>query len=47
MGHLCRATDPENELEVGDPVSVERVDELFAKDLDVTIDECRKLYEFF
>ena len=47
VGHLCRATDPENELEVGDPVSVERVNELFAEDLDITIEECRKLYEYF
>ena len=47
VGHLCRATDPENELEVGDPVSVERVNELFAEDLDITIEECRKLYEHF
>jgi|TARA_E500000318_G_scaffold81845_1_gene77171 lysozyme len=47
VGHLCRATDPENQLEVGDPVSVERVDELFEKDLHITIEECRKLYEFF
>ena len=47
MGHLCRATDPENELEVGDPVSVERVNELFAEDLDITIEECRILYENF
>jgi len=47
VGHLCRAIDPENELEVGDPVSVERVNELFAEDLDITIEECRKLYEHF
>jgi lysozyme len=47
VGHLCRATDPENDLEVGDPVSVERVNELFAEDLDITIEECRKLYEYF
>ena len=47
VGHLCRATDPENGLEVGDPVSVERVNELFAEDLDITIEECRKLYEYF
>ena len=47
VGHLCRATDPENELEVGDSVSVERVNELFAEDLDITIEECRKLYEHF
>ena len=47
VGHLCRATDPENNLEVGDPVSIERVNELFSEDLDITIEECRKLYEYF
>ena len=46
-GHLCRATDPENKLEVGDPVSVERVDILFAEDLETTIDECKLLYNNF
>ena len=47
VGHLCRATDPENKLEVGDPVSVERVDMLFAEDLETTIDECKLLYNNF
>ena len=47
MGHLCRATDPETKLEVGDPVSVERVDMLFAEDLETTIDECKLLYNNF
>ena len=47
VGHLCRATDPENKLEVGDPVSVERVDVLFAEDLEITIDECKLLYNNF
>ena len=47
VGHLCRATDPENKLEVGDPVSVERVDVLFAEDLETTVDECKLLYNNF
>tara|TARA_R100000654_G_scaffold501_2_gene1909 strand:+ start:191 stop:634 length:444 start_codon:yes stop_codon:yes gene_type:complete len=47
VGHLCRATDPENKLEVGDSVSVERVDILFAEDLETTIDECKLLYNNF
>jgi lysozyme len=46
-GHLCKATDPENELEVGDPVSVERVNECFEQDLQRVIEDCRILYEFF
>jgi lysozyme len=32
---------------VGTEVSEERVNELFAKDIDVTIDECKVLYEHF
>ena len=47
IGHLCRATDPENELEVGDPVSVERVNELFAEDIEKVIEDCTILYDNF
>ena len=27
IGHLCRATDPENDLDIGTPVSEERVEQ--------------------
>jgi lysozyme len=47
IGHLCRATDPENDLEVGDPVSVERVNELFAEDIEKVLDDCTILYDNF
>jgi len=47
IGHLCRATDPENNLEVGDPVSVERVNELFAEDIEKVLDDCTILYDNF
>ena len=47
IGHLCRATDPENNLEVGDPVSVERVNELFAEDIEKVIEDCTILYDNF
>ena len=47
IGHLCKATDPENELEVGDPVSVERVNELFAEDIEKVIEDCTILYDNF
>jgi len=37
VGHLCRATDPENDLDIGTPVSEERVEECLNKDLEVAI----------
>ena len=45
VGHLCRATDPENEMEVGTPVSKERVDECFEVDLYVAINDAEKFCE--
>ena len=34
IGHLCRAKDPENDMDVGTEVSKERVDECFAEDIE-------------
>jgi len=45
VGHLCRATDPENDMEVGTPVSKERVDECFEVDLYVAINDAEKFCE--
>ena len=45
VGHLCRATDPENDMEVGSPVSKERVDECFEVDLYVAINDAEKFCE--
>jgi lysozyme len=45
VGHLCRATDPENDMEVGAPVSKERVDECFEVDLYVAINDAEKFCE--
>jgi lysozyme len=47
IGHLCKSSDPEFEMEVGDPVSEERVAELFAKDIAGTLRDCRKLIPNF
>jgi len=47
IGHLIKDSDPEYELEVGTEIGEERVNELFAEDIEVTIDECRKLYYDF
>ena len=47
IGHLIKEDDPEHGLEVGTKIDEERVNELFAKDLETTIDECKKLYYDF
>ena len=47
IGHLCRAKDPENDMEVGTEVSKERVDECFAEDIEKVIDDCTILYDDF
>ena len=45
VGHLVKASDPEQGQEVGTPVSEERVKACFEKDLDTSIDECKVLFE--
>ena len=47
IGHLCKATDPENDLEVGSEVSKERVNECFLNDIEKVIDDCTILYDNF
>ena len=47
IGHLCKATDPENDLEVGAEVSKDRVDECFLNDIDKVIEDCIILYDDF
>jgi GH24 family phage-related lysozyme (muramidase) len=47
VGHLVRTDDPESDMEVGDPVSEERVAELFAKDIGWTVSDCQKLVPDF
>ena len=47
IGHLIKDTDPEQGLEVGTAISEERVNELFDEDIQVTLQECRYLYEDF
>jgi len=43
IGHLCRKSDPEYEMEVGDLVSEERVMELFDQDMSWTFRDCIRL----
>ncbi len=47
IGHLCKATDLENDMEVGIEVSKERVDECFAEDIEKVIEDCTILYDDF
>ena len=47
IGHLCKATDPENDLEVGSEVSEERVNECFLNDIEKVIEDCTILYDNF
>ena len=47
IGHLIKDTDPEQGLEVGTAISEERVNELFDEDIQVTLQECRYLYQDF
>jgi len=47
VGHLVRATDPENDMDLGTEVSKERVDECFKADIAITIEDCNVLYTNF
>ena len=47
VGHLIKDTDPENGLPVGTKIEEERVNELFDEDIQVTIQECKYLYNDF
>ena len=45
IGHLVTEWDEEYEKPVGTEVSEDRVNELFEKDVQVTIDECKVLFD--
>ena len=45
IGHLVTEDDPENGQEVGTPVDEARVVEVFEQDVQITIGECKKLYD--
>jgi len=47
IGHLVTEWDEEYEKPVGTEVSEDRVNELFDKDVQVTIDECKVLFDDF
>ena len=47
IGHLVLDTDPEHGCDIGTAVSEERVTEAFQKDLDISISECKVLYDLW
>jgi lysozyme len=47
IGHLCREGEPEYDMEVDTPVSEERVNELFDKDIAWTVKDCYKILPDF
>jgi len=47
IGHLCKATDLENNQDVGTKVSVDRVNECFEEDIEKVLDDCTILYDDF
>jgi len=47
IGHLITEDDPEAQLGVGTPVSEERVNMLFRRDIAVTVEDCHRLYDDF
>tara|TARA_Y100000033_G_scaffold22864_1_gene21553 strand:- start:1345 stop:1785 length:441 start_codon:yes stop_codon:yes gene_type:complete len=47
IGHLVLEGEPEHGLSVGTPVTEERVDECFERDVEYVLDDCRILHEDF
>ena len=47
IGHLVREDDPEHGLPVGTAISDERVRQVFALDIAVTLEDCKRLYDDF
>lgn len=47
IGHLITEDDPEARMNVGTPVSEERVNMLFRRDIAVTVEDCHRLYDDF
>ena len=47
IGHLVREDDPEHGEPVGTAVSEERVRQVFALDIAVTLEDCKRLYDDF
>lgn len=44
IGHMVKPTDPESKMEVGDKVSKERCESAFDEDIEITISDCKKIF---
>jgi lysozyme len=47
IGHLVLESDEEYGEDVGTPVSEDRVNECFERDIAITLEDCHKLYDDF
>ena len=47
IGHLCVSNELEFGQPIGTPISADRVNELFKRDLESCIDDCRALFKRF
>jgi len=47
IGHLIRKGNKEYNLPVGAPISEERVEELFKKDIEIVIEDCHEVFGWF
>ena len=47
IGHLVLEGEPEHGLSVGTPITEERVDECFERDVEYVLNDCRILHEDF
>jgi len=45
IGHLCRPGEPEYDMDAGQEISAERVEELYEQDIEVVIRDCRWMFE--
>ena len=45
IGHLITKDDPEYQMGMGTPVDEIRVNEVFEQDINVTVGECRRLFD--
>ena len=47
IGHLLTPADAEYGQPIGTPITMDRVNELFAQDLETAIDDCKEIFDRF
>ena len=47
IGHLVTMDDPEYGKPVGSPITQERVQSVFRRDIAITMDDCNRMYDNF